>query len=330
MDFGGIFADAVRTAIGVQAAAYALTSVGLNLHYGYTGLLNYGQVGFMLVGAYGTAITADAGLPLGLAVLVGVAAAVVLGLIMGLPTLRLRAEYLAIVTISMAEILRLVARSRQLEWFSGGAFGIKGFADAFYDINPIPSGRYGFWEITFSSRTLWVMLVGWGAVALASLLVWLLIRSPWGRVLNAIRSDEDTARAMGKNVFSYKLQSLVVGGVMGALAGTLIAVDAQFTAPEFWDAVVTFFAYTIIILGGPGRIFGPILGSMIFWFLLEFTDKFLREAIKADWPVISLLDPTDIGAVRFALVGLGLMLLMIYRPQGILGSREETLLGDQR
>ena len=118
--------------------------------------------------------------------------------------------------------------------------------------------------------------------------------------------------------------------MIGALAGTLIAIDAQFTAPEFWDAVVTFFAYTIIILGGPGRIFGPIIGSMIFWFLLEFTNQFLREAIDAGWPIVSWLDPTDIGAVRFALVGLGLMLLMIFRPQGILGNREETLLGDNR
>lgn len=329
MDLAMVFADAVRASVGVPAASYALASVGLNVHFGYTGLLNFGQVGFMLVGAYGTAITADAGYPLLLGVFVGIAAAVGLGLLMGLPTLRLRAEYLAIVTISIAEILRFVARSRPLEGFTGGAFGITGFADAFFDVNPLPGGRYGFWEVTFSARTTWVLLVGWGLVALSSLLVWLLVRSPWGRVLRAIRADEDAARSVGKNVFGYKLQSLVIGGVIGSLAGALIAIDAQFTDSQFWVSVVTFFAYTILILGGPGRIFGPILGSVIFWFLLQFTDSFLREAIDAGW-LGNAIEPTDIGAVRFALVGLGLMLLMIFRPQGILGDRAETLVGERR
>src|ERR671936_2443594 len=132
MDFPRIFADAVRAALGVPAAAYALTAVGLNLQFGYTGLLNFGQVGFLLVGAYGTAMTVDAGAPLAVGFLVGVTAAVALGLILGLPTLRLRAEYLAMVTISAAEILRLLVRSRPLEGLTGGAFGIKDFADAFY------------------------------------------------------------------------------------------------------------------------------------------------------------------------------------------------------
>src|SRR5690606_31579181 len=114
-----------------------------NVQFGYTGLLNFGQVGFLLVGAYGTAISADAGVPLPLAFLIGVAAAVALGLLLGLPTLRLRADYLAIVTISVAEILRLITRSRQLQDFTGGVFGLQGFASAFYRWNPIPQGTYG-------------------------------------------------------------------------------------------------------------------------------------------------------------------------------------------
>src|SRR3954451_13731181 len=115
MSWGDILYPALRASVSVPAAAYALAAVGLNVQFGYTGLLNFGQVGFLLVGAYGTAISADHGVPLPLAFLVGVAAAVALGLILGLPTLRLRAEYLAIFTISAAEILRLVVRSRPLE-----------------------------------------------------------------------------------------------------------------------------------------------------------------------------------------------------------------------
>ena len=111
MDIGGIFIDALRAAIGPVAAAYAVSAIGLNLQFGYTGLLNFGHVGFMMVGAYGMAITVDFGGSLWLGILVGILAAVVLGLILGVPTLRLRADYLAIVTISAAEILRLLVRS---------------------------------------------------------------------------------------------------------------------------------------------------------------------------------------------------------------------------
>jgi neutral amino acid transport system permease protein len=328
MDVSQVLIDAVRAAIGVPAAAYALAAVGLNLQFGYTGLLNFGQVGFLLVGAYGTAITADNGLPLPLAFLVGVAAAVALGIILGLPTLRLRAEYLAIVTISAAEILRIVVHSRPLEDFTGGAFGIRGFADAFYDWNPIPSGQYGLGSVTFSDRTLWVMLAGWSLVALASLLVFLLVRSPWGRVVRAIREDEDTARSLGKNAFVFKLQSLVVGGSIGALAGILLAVDAQFTDAAFWQSIFTFFAFTVIIIGGVGRVIGPVVGSMLFWFLLQGADTFLQQAL-ADSFFGSKLGPTQAGPIRFALVGLVLMLLMIFRPQGLFGNRAETLVEER-
>src|SRR5687768_12673896 len=127
MDFADVFFRAVRASIGVEAAAYALAAAGLNVHFGYTGLLNFGQVGFMLVGAYGTAITVDQGGPLWLGILVGLGSAVVLALLLGLPTLRLRADYLAIVTIAVAEILRLVVRT---QWAADnlktrGVFGIQ-------------------------------------------------------------------------------------------------------------------------------------------------------------------------------------------------------------
>ena len=128
MDFGTVFTDGLRAALGVNAAAYALAAIGLNLQYGFTGLLNFGQVGFALVGAYGTAIAVDGGAPLWLGLLAGIGAAIALGLVLGIPTLRLRADYLAIVTISAAEILRISAVSTQLEGFTGGSFGIGGFA----------------------------------------------------------------------------------------------------------------------------------------------------------------------------------------------------------
>jgi neutral amino acid transport system permease protein len=321
MDVGGILVQALRAAVGVPAVAYALTAMGLNVHFGYTGLLNFGQVGFMLVGAYGTAITVDQGGSLWLGIVVGILAACLLGLLLGLPTLRLRADYLAIVTIAVAEILRLLTRSERMAGLTNGVFGITEFADPFFDLNPISRGRYGWGDFTFSARQLWVIIVGWLVVAIVAGILALLVRSPWGRVLRSIREDEDAARSLGKSVFSYKLQSLVLGGAMGGLAGALLAIDRQAVTPDVWISVITFYAYTVLILGGPAKVLGPIIGSIVFWFLIELADGVLRQGFE--------LSGGDVGAIRFALVGLGLMALMIFRPQGLIGDREGAMLDDR-
>lgn len=327
MDWGQVLVDATKAGIGVSAAAYALAAVGLNIHFGYTGLLNFGHVGFMLVGAYGAATTLDAGGSLLLALLVGSAAAAALGLLLGVPTLRLRADYLAIVTIAAAEILRLLARTQTLEPITNGVLGIQGFARPFDDLNPFPRGSYGIGEVAFSSGKTWAIVVGWTLVALTSLLVLALSHSPWGRVLRAIREDEDAARSLGKNTVGYKLQSLVLGGVIGSLAGILLALDRSAVAPDTYLPVLTFFVYVVVISGGPGRVLGPIVGAVVFWFLYQGVDIALREAVRSD--TITFIDSADIGAIQLSLVGLGLMLLMIYRPQGIFGSREEMLVGER-
>jgi neutral amino acid transport system permease protein len=325
MDLVKILIDAGRAAVGVPAAAYALSAIGLNLQFGYTGLLNFGHVASMLVGAYGMAITVDAGGSIWLGIPVGILAAVLLGLLLGIPTLRLRADYLAIVTIAAGEILRLTARSSWAAPLTKGIFGIQSFADEFFDLNPVPVGLYGIGRFRFDERTVWVLMLGWSLVALATLFMWKLTRSPWGRALRAIRDDEDAALSLGKNVFGYKLQSLMIGGAIGALAGMFLAIDQQNVNPDAYIPLLTFYAFTIVILGGPGTLFGPILGSMIFWFLFEFLDGVMTAAVLEGW-FGSLLDATDIGPIRFALFGVGLMWLMISRPQGLFGRREEMLI----
>lgn len=330
MDWTRILSDGLRSGLGMNAAVYALAAIGLNLQYGYTGLWNFGQAGFLLVGGYGTAIAVHSwGLGLGWGVLVGVAAAVALGLVLGLPTLRLRADYLAIVTISAAEILRIVVNSTSVQSVTGGPQGIPGFANSFYDHNPIPRGRYGVGSVTFTHRDLWVMSVTWLIVGLASALMFLLVRSPWGRVVRAIREDEDAVRALGKNVFAYKMQSLVIGGALGGLAGIMLVIDRQFVEPNNFPSAITFFAYAALILGGTARILGPILGAIVFWFLIEGTQSFLTQAVSHNFlGADHVLNPTQVGPIRFALVGLMIMLLVIFRPQGFLGSRTEVMLGD--
>lgn len=327
MEFDTILSDAIRSGIGPIAAIYVIAAMGLNLHFGYTGLLNFGQVGFMLVGGYGLAITvATWGGSMWLGILVGLASAVVLALLLGLPTLRLRADYLAITTIAAGETLRLFYRSSWAEPTTGGVFGLQRFANDFYDLNPIPRGTYGFWTVKFSARDLWVMIIAWSLVVIFGVLLALLIHSPWGRVIRSIRDDETAGRSLGKNVYAYKMTSLVLGGVLGGVAGMLQAIQVQSVSADSFDPAVTFFLYTLLVLGGAGTMLGPVVGSILFWFVLSFIDSALRQAIDADYISSDVISTSEIGAVRFALVGLALILLMAFRPQGILGSRKEMLL----
>ena len=327
MDWMVIFRNALAAFIGQDAVIYALGAIGLNLHFGYTGLLNFGQVGFLAAGAYGIAMTvATFGLSLWTGLAVGIGAALVLAVLLGVPTLRLRADYLAIVTIATSEIIRLSVRSVSAREYTGGSFGLGQFAGDFYALNPFPPGTYGVGPLAFSERQAWLLLVGWSLVVLGALLVWLWMRSPWGRVLKSIREDEDAARSLGKNVFVYKMQSLALGGVFGALGGFIFALGNASVQPDAYSTPVTFFIWTALILGGTATLLGPIVGAMIFWALLSLSDTVLRQAVGAGYVPPSLIDGVQIGQVRFMLVGLGLMLLMIFRPQGLFGDKRELAL----
>jgi branched-chain amino acid transport system permease protein len=326
MDIWAVLVESIRLGIGPQAAAYAVAAVGLNLHFGHTGLLNFGQVGFLLVGAYGTGITVDNGGSLWLGMLVGCLAAVVLALLLGVPTLRLRADYLAVVTITVSESLRYLARSKTAEDLTGGVFGISQVPGDFFDINPIADGQYGWGDLQFSHRSLWVMIVGWTLALVCTLVVRQLMRSPWGRVLRSIREDEDAVRSLGKNAFLYKLQSLMIGGVMGGLGGIVLLLLYESVTPDLYGTVVTFYIFTIVILGGAGSTWGPMVASVLFWTFIEFSNGLLREAIDAGVISESVLSPQEVAAVRFIVMGLLLAGLMIWRPQGLFGNREEVLL----
>jgi neutral amino acid transport system permease protein len=325
IDFVRVISEGLNAALGPTAVVFALAALGLNVHYGYTGLLNFGQVGFMLVGGYGLGISVSIwGWPLWAGVLVGILAATFLALLLGIPTLRLRADYLAICTIAAAEILRFMFRSGPLTSYTGGPFGVpsqvggSGFSQTFYNANPIPSGTYGFGILSFTHTRLWITVVGWTIVAFAVLLIWALMRSPWGRVLKSIREDEDAARALGKNVFAYKMQSLVLGGVLGGIAGMVLVMSQQAMAPDQFLPQLTFFAYTVLLLGGAATVMGPVFGSILFWFLLLSTESILRQG--------ELVASQNIGPFRLALVGLALILLMAFRPQGITGNKREMML----
>ncbi|BBY89482.1 MULTISPECIES: branched-chain amino acid ABC transporter permease [Mycolicibacterium] len=327
MDILGAFQVALAQLIGPSAIFYALLAIGLNLHFGYTGLLNFGQIGFALVGGYGVGVmTVTYQQPLWVGILVGLAGAGLLAVLLGIPTLRLRADYLAIATIATAEVLRLVFRSTVANPVTGSTNGLFGYADPFTRFSPFDSGKqYSLLGLRFVGDDLWAMVVGWTLVLVLCGFVYLLTHSPWGRVLKAVREDEDAARALGKNVFVYKLQALVLGGMIGGLGGVFNALQTKSLHPDFFSTAQTFYAFGALLLGGAATVFGPVIGAMLFWFLLAIPDALLRQAIAGPDPLLPFTD-AQVGAIRFILLGILIALLMVFRPQGILGSKREVQL----
>jgi neutral amino acid transport system permease protein len=321
-------AVAGKAGLGFQAVFFALLAIGLNIQFGYTGLLQFGQIAFAMLGGFGIAISVTQwGLNFWVGVLIGLLAATVLALLLGLPTLRLRADYLAIVTIAAAEGLRLLFRSVSATSVTGGTRGLASFNHDFIALAPWDTAkRYPLLGTTWSGSDLWVTLIGWILVALLSLLTFLNMRSPWGRVIKSIREDEDAARALGKNVYLYKMQALVLGALSGALGGMIYALGTGSAIPDQYQNANTFLAYAALILGGAARVLGPVVGSIILLFILQFSDTLLRSLISNGVIPEGLLSATDVAQIRFVLVGVGLMLLLIFRPQGIFGDRREVML----
>ncbi|WP_414582066.1 branched-chain amino acid ABC transporter permease [Scytonema sp. PCC 10023] len=367
----------------ISTSIFALFGLGLNLQWGFTGLINFGHVAFMTLGAYTTVLLTLKGVPLLLSAIIGAVVAALLGLAIGFSTLRLREDYLAIVTIGVGELIRLVVNNQDLpvgnEWRSG-AFGVQSYPIPLATLVPnifIKLLLIGVLTllagITFFSLWRWIrvnevsnvanlhkkvsgkqefisrLVVGVflavltvavyisGAIALynynptaglmlMSLIVlafvfWrleILVRSPWGRILKAIREDEEIPKALGKNVFWYKLQSLMLGGAIAGIAGAFIAWQLSAIYPNNFEPQETFNAWIIVILGGSGNNLGTVLGAIIYFIYYEGT----RNLDK-----IIPLDSDRLSALRIMIIGLILMVLMIWRPQGILGKKEELTLG---
>jgi neutral amino acid transport system permease protein len=371
--------------LALSTSIFALFSLGLNLQWGFTGLINFGHVAFMTLGAYTTVLLSLKGVPLLLAALIGAILAALLGLVVGFVTLRLREDYLAIVTIGVGELIRLIVNNQDLPvgntWISG-AFGIQSYPIPLANLQPnlllklVMIGLltllavitfYWLWrwirpkgtsklvdspkqvrkKPDFILRLLGGGLLGLLAAAiyisgiialydyepkaglmLLSLLVlafvfWrleVLVRSPWGRVLKAIREDEEVPKALGKNVFWYKLQSFMLGGAIAGIAGALFAWQLSAIYPDNFQPQLTFDAWTMVILGGSGNNVGTILGAVIYFAYDTLTREFLPR-------IFTNLSSDQLGAFRIMVIGLILMVLMIWRPQGILGKKEELTLG---
>ena len=299
--------------VGILSTTYGIFALGIQLNVGTTGIFNFGQAGFMAVGSYAMGILiVKSGLSMWAAMVVGLPVAVLAALLVGLPSLRLRADYFAISTLAFSEIVRYTADN--WESLTGGNLGLFGYTNDWSNF----SVRVDGWlqHLGIEPRFLLPLLfVNVAVFLLLAVLVGFLVRSPWGRVLNAIREDEDAARALGKNVFVYKLQSLSIAAVLAAIAGYLLAINITVLTPATFDPAFTAYGYVIVILGGLGSYLGVALGSFLFIFLLEAT-RYM------DLPI----SDARISALRFMIVGAALMALVVLRPQGLLGKRAELTL----
>jgi branched-chain amino acid transport system permease protein len=310
--------------VGSIAGVYVIFALGLQLNVGYSGIVNFGQAGFMAVGAYAMAmLTVDTDLPLVVAMVLAILISMGFGLLVGLPSLRLRADYLAIATIAAAEIIRLVARNAD-----GLTGGNQGFACneeqtlCFYDSwrDNIEEPIEAFTESVFGTDidTLFpLFLVVWGVALILMAVMYFVQRTPWGRVLRAVREDEDAARALGKNTFAYKLQSLAISAGLAAIAGFFLVLNLSTVNPEIFEPLFTFIGFAVLLLGGLANYWGVAFGSIIMWLLIEGTRNL----------TIGFTDE-QLAALRFIVVGLVLILLMAFRPQGIFGKRQEMVLGE--
>jgi branched-chain amino acid transport system permease protein len=354
------------------SAVYALAVLSLNLHWGYAGLFNIGVAGFMAVGAYAFAILSGPvsgtpggfGLPIIVGIGGGVLAATVIGLVAALPALRLKADYLAIVTVAISEIIRITFNSPAFSDVTGGASGFDNLP-----MNPVRtlllsepgniiSEPTAFGQTVFAAGNVfelgrltvlnYVYTVG---VLVVLLLVYLLLeragKSPFGRVLRAIREDEVAARAVGKDTQNFKVRAFALGCALMGLAGILwYAMGPRATVtPTNFKPELTFYIFIALIIGGAGSNTGSVLGGALFASILFEAPPLLSSLMTETFQVtanpanlVEALVPVasgnlaplagfllgNIDTLRFIFMGVLLVLLIQRRPEGLLGARKET------
>jgi branched-chain amino acid transport system permease protein len=294
------------------AGMYALLTMGLNVQWGYTGLVNFSVIAFWGVGAYSAALVTASRSPLGIelhpvwGVVLAVVASAVLATLVAVPTLRLRADYLAIATLGFAEIARMIINNERR--YTKGSAGIAG----------VPSVHNWVEAPTLVSFVVLALVV-----AAVYLLLWRIQLSPWGRVLRTIRADEDLALALGKNTFGFKLQAFVLGSVIMALAGVgYVHFITPLITPSGLDPIRTFYVWIGVILGGSGSNRGAVVGGLTVVAIRQ-VPSFIKQELVAVPVVGPFVAGLNVGAIQLFVVGVLVILIVRYRSSGLLPPERE-------
>jgi len=354
---------------------FGILALALNLHWGYTGLFNIGIVGFMAIGIYTMAVVSKPpattasgigglGAPLWVGMIAGMVAPAILGLLVALPALRLRADYLAIVTIAFSEIVRFSLLSRTFQEFQIGdrTIGLGGGSGLLLPFNPLQS----FLDVT-RLNVLQEALVGlatpviggnadavinsflYGVLLLVIVAIYYVVlsrigRSPFGRVLKAIREDEDATKALGKNTNVVKTKAFMLGCALMGLGGVLWYMQSGAITPNTFRPRLTFFIWIALIIGGAGSNTGSVMGGAIFAAALFQGPRYLQNLVEsaievqapsnfagAVGPIFESLSLNpflfyvidNVRQLQLVFMGLVLIWLMHNRPDGMLGHRKE-------
>jgi len=292
------------------ALTYGLAALGLNLQWGSAGLFNVGVAGFAAVGAYAAAwITAAPAashwggfaLPIPLGWIAAMLAAGAVAAVVGAVTLRLRADYLAITTFGAAVSLQLLALNATT--LTGGPFGIAFIPKPFESLAATP--------LAFGAANLALAAAVTGVAFRA---LERLTRSPWGRVLRALREDEAAASSLGKAPARFRLQAFVIGAALMGLSGAMQAQFFGFIAPDNYVPVLTFQVWVMLVVGGSGNNRGALLGAVVVWGLWSFSGTALTALLPSDWQARG-------AALRVVAIGAALAAVLLARPRGLIGER---------
>ena len=286
-------------AIGIITLIYILLALSLNLQWGHTGLINFGLVAFFAIGAYVAALLTLNGWSIWLATPVAVVVTALSAWPLGRMTLSLKEDYLAVIAVGFSEVVRSVLENEA--WLTRGPSGLAGIPRMFENAPP-------------HMRNILLLLTLVVTVVVVAMLLERLLRSPFGRSLRGVRDNEMAAAALGKDVVSFKTRSLVLGSGIAGLAGVFYAHYLNFISPEQFTPDVTFNVWIAVIIGGSGRTLGVILGTILLVVFLEGT-RFLNDFGIG-------FSESELGALRFIVIGAALVLCMLYRPAGLFAPKK--------
>ncbi|PWB49954.1 MAG: branched-chain amino acid ABC transporter permease [Candidatus Methanoperedenaceae archaeon] len=284
----------------IYIGIYGILAISLNLEAGYTRLMNFGKVAFFAIGAYASALLSIAGAPFLAGLVVGILLSAMFGFLVALPALRLRADYLAIVTLSFGEILRLFFLNEQ--WLTNGPMGLRGIPQPLFSVL---DNNY----LVFYTVMVFVFLIICYAFSEK------IMNSPFGITLKAIRDDEDAVFAFGEDTFRFKVKVFIIGSAMAGISGALFAHYIAFISPDMFFPSLTFSVWTMMVIGGSANNLGVIAGAFLIQFLERGT-RFIKDFADLG------IEPSNL---RIIIIGILLILFILYKPEGIIKERKRIL-----